>query len=162
MEKLAATPKLYDKVKETVEQEQKLAQEQAILVWSAEALRQIWNDFTAQIANEQLKNTYQQAQISPQENPHRIHIKVSAPTAKEEISRNKDLLQTFQKRFAQPALFFDFEIVAPAIEPKAILANNPAMLSLEEKRLLAEKMLIDENPLVADFKAAFGLRFKNK
>jgi hypothetical protein len=159
---LAAIPKLYDKTKETVELEQKLAQEQAILVWSAEAVRQIWNDFTAQIANEQLKNTYQQAQVNILDQPCRIHLKVSSPTAKEEISRNKDLLQNFQKRFAQPALFFEFEIVAPVVEAKSVLANNPAMLSLEEKRLLAEKMLIDENPLVADFKAAFGLRFKNK
>jgi hypothetical protein len=73
------------------------------------AVLEILREYTEQIKSPFQKAIYEQARITDVcEHPDRIYISPTDDYAKEEISRNKDLLQIFQKRFDRPALFFIF------------------------------------------------------
>jgi DNA polymerase-3 subunit gamma/tau len=128
-------------------------------------MQKLWDDYAATLPDGFAKNNYTSAKLQIIDNqPDTLQVQVISTLAKDEIARNGALIAILRTRLGNPNLQYNF-IVQAIMQQTQQNPNNPANnsnLSPDERRKKAENMLIDENPLVKEFKELFGLDFKNK
>lgn len=157
---------LLDQAQQQAQQALQQQRQQAAnaLEWTAEQVQRLWNEYAQTLPSEFIRQHYLQAklQIDPN-NKQALRIVVPTIIAQDELNRAGNLLQRLRTNFNAPELQLQIEVVAPPpTAANAALPANVQQMSLKEKLQLAEKMLIEENPLVKDLKERFGLDFKNK
>lgn len=119
----------------------------------------LWSEYLATLPDGINKSYYSTAKISLAEDAsEQVNLIVISTLAKDDISRNMGLLAKLRQRFSKPNLQYHFSVELPLQNTE----SSPAAMSADDKRRLAENMLIEENAFVKDFKALFGLDFKNK
>jgi DNA polymerase-3 subunit gamma/tau len=119
----------------------------------------LWSEYLATLPDGINKSYYSTAKISlAEDTSEQVNLIVISTLAKDDISRNMGLLAKLRQRFSKPNLQYHFSVELPLQNTE----SSPAAMSADDKRRLAENMLIEENAFVKDFKALFGLDFKNK
>jgi DNA polymerase-3 subunit gamma/tau len=119
----------------------------------------LWGEYLATLPDGINKSYYATAKVSlAEDGSEQVNLVVISTLAKDDISRNMGLLAKLRQRFSKPNLQFHFSVELLQQNTE----SSPAAMSPDEKRRLAENMLIEENPFVKDFKELFGLDFKNK
>jgi hypothetical protein len=128
-------------------------------------VQKLWEDYTATLPDGFGKANYSTAKLQiPDNQADTLQIQVISTLAKDDIARNGALIGILRMRLGNPNLQYTFTVQAATQQNQQNpnMPANSARLSPEERRQRAEDMLIDENPLVKDFKELFGLDFKNK
>ena len=134
------------------------------LDFTLENIMPFWNATAEKEASTFKRAYYERAklQISNKNDQPIIHVQVDSVLAKDEITRNGELIGTLRQKLGLPTLQYDITVVVAKEPLPTNIPANAKSLSREEKLQLAQNMLIEENDAVQTLIEKFGLDFKNK